>query len=32
MYLIYPYASFYPAKLRRFVETMRRTVPATMVS
>lgn len=30
MYLIYPYASFYPAKLRRFVETMRQCVPATM--
>lgn len=29
MQLIYPYASFYPAKLRRFVETMRQTVPAT---
>ncbi|MGT2511404.1 MULTISPECIES: LysR family transcriptional regulator [Cupriavidus] len=30
MQLVYPYASFYPAKLRRFVETMRQTVPATM--
>ncbi|WP_459573080.1 LysR family transcriptional regulator [Cupriavidus sp. 8B] len=30
MYLIYPYASFYPAKLRRFVETMRQAVPTAM--
>ncbi len=30
MYLVYPYARFYPAKLRRFVETMRQAVPAAM--
>ena len=27
VYLVYPYARFYPAKLRRFVEIMRRTMP-----
>lgn len=30
--LIYPYARFYPAKLRRFVETMREAVPQAMAS
>lgn len=27
MYLVYPYASFYPARLRRFVDAMREVVP-----
>jgi DNA-binding transcriptional LysR family regulator len=27
VYLVYPYARFYPAKLRRFVETMRAAMP-----
>ncbi|WP_454724876.1 MULTISPECIES: LysR family transcriptional regulator [Cupriavidus] len=30
--LIYPYARFYPAKLRRFVETMREAVPRAMAA
>lgn len=27
VYIVYPYARFYPAKLRRFVELMRKTMP-----
>jgi DNA-binding transcriptional LysR family regulator len=27
VYLVYPYANFYPARLRRFVELMRETLP-----
>lgn len=30
VYLIYPYARFYPARLRRFVEIMREAMPAIM--
>lgn len=30
VYIIYPYARFYPAKLRRFVDTMRAAMPAAM--
>jgi DNA-binding transcriptional LysR family regulator len=30
MYLVYPHARFYPARLRRFLEVMRETVPATV--
>ena len=30
IYLVYPHARFYPAKLRRFVETMREQVPQVM--
>ena len=30
VYLIYPYASFYPSRLLRFVVTMREAVPAMM--
>jgi DNA-binding transcriptional LysR family regulator len=30
VYLIYPYASFYPARLRRFIETMRQAMPAVI--
>ncbi|WP_420995632.1 LysR family transcriptional regulator [Cupriavidus sp. 30B13] len=30
--LVYPYARFYPAKLRRFVETMREAVPRAMAA
>lgn len=31
MHLVYPYARHYPAKLRRFVETMRQAVPGALV-
>lgn len=27
VYLVYPYARFYPAKLRRFIELMRKAMP-----
>jgi len=27
VYMVYPYARFYPAKLRRFIELMRKTMP-----
>ncbi|WP_225413681.1 LysR family transcriptional regulator [Stigmatella hybrida] len=30
MYLLYPYARFHPARLRRFVEWMRETIPAAL--
>jgi len=30
VHLVYPYARFYPARLRRFVETMREAAPAVM--
>ena len=30
MYLIYPYAKYYPARLRRFIEAMRTAVPAVI--
>jgi len=30
VYLVYPYARFYPAKLRRFIETMRDMMPAAV--
>ncbi|MCP3162112.1 LysR family transcriptional regulator [Myxococcus qinghaiensis] len=30
MYLLYPYARFHPARLRRFVELMRETIPAAL--
>lgn len=30
MYLVYPYARFYPARLRAFVEWMRETIPAAV--
>jgi DNA-binding transcriptional LysR family regulator len=30
MYLVYPYARFYPARLRAFVELMRETIPAAL--
>jgi len=30
VYLVYPYARFYPAKLRRFVDAMRQAVPGTV--
>jgi DNA-binding transcriptional LysR family regulator len=32
VYLTYPHARFYPAKLRRFLETMRTAVPTAMTS
>jgi DNA-binding transcriptional LysR family regulator len=32
MFLVYPYAAFYPAKLRRFMEAMRQAVPAAIAS
>lgn len=32
VYLIYPYASFYPVRLLRFVATMREAVPAMVAS
>nr|WP_174994921.1 LysR family transcriptional regulator [Pandoraea anhela] len=30
MYIIYPYAKYYPARLRRFVEAMRIAIPAVI--
>lgn len=30
MYIIYPYAKYYPARLRRFIEAMRCTIPAVI--
>ena len=30
VYIVYPYARFYPAKLRRFVDSMRAAMPAAM--
>lgn len=30
VYLVYPYARFYPAKLRRFVDTMREAMPGAV--
>ncbi|HSI60920.1 MAG TPA: LysR family transcriptional regulator [Ideonella sp.] len=30
VYLVYPYARFYPARLRRFLEAMRQAVPAAV--
>jgi len=30
VYLIYPYSSFYPAKLRRFIEALREGLPTGM--
>jgi len=30
VYLVYPHASFYPSRLRRFVEAMRAVVPGTV--
>ncbi len=30
MYLIYPYAKYYPARLRRFIEAMRSAIPAVI--
>ncbi|VVD69857.1 HTH-type transcriptional regulator DmlR [Pandoraea eparura] len=30
MYLIYPYAKYYPARLRRFIEAMRVAIPAVI--
>ncbi|VVE66924.1 LysR family transcriptional regulator [Pandoraea captiosa] len=30
MYLIYPYAKYYPARLRRFIEVMRAVVPGVI--
>lgn len=30
VHLVYPYARFYPARLRRFVDTMREAVPVVM--
>jgi len=30
VYLVYPYARFYPARLRRFVELMRQAMPAAV--
>jgi DNA-binding transcriptional LysR family regulator len=32
VYLVYPHARFYPAKLRRFVEAMRSAMPAVVAS
>ena len=32
VYLTYPYASFYPSRLLRFVSTMREAVPAMITS
>jgi DNA-binding transcriptional LysR family regulator len=29
LYLVYPHARFYPARLRRFVEVMRDAIPST---
>jgi DNA-binding transcriptional LysR family regulator len=30
VYLVYPYARFYPAKLRRFIDTMRESMPGAV--
>jgi DNA-binding transcriptional LysR family regulator len=30
MHLLYPYSSYYPAKLRRFVEVLRASLPAAL--
>ena len=30
MYLLYPYAKYYPARLRRFIEAMRAAIPAVI--
>jgi len=30
VYLVYPYARFYPAKLRRFIDVMRQAMPDAM--
>jgi DNA-binding transcriptional LysR family regulator len=30
MYIIYPYAKYYPARLRRFIEAMRAAIPAVI--
>lgn len=30
MYLLYPYAKYYPARLRRFIEAMRSAIPAVI--
>ncbi|MES2742539.1 MAG: LysR family transcriptional regulator [Pseudomonadota bacterium] len=30
VYIVYPYSNFYPAKLRRFVDTMRTAMPGAM--
>ncbi|WP_242559723.1 MULTISPECIES: LysR family transcriptional regulator [Pandoraea] len=30
MYIIYPYAKYYPARLRRFIEAMRTAIPAVI--
>ncbi|MDR3369352.1 LysR substrate-binding domain-containing protein [Rhodoferax sp.] len=30
VYLLYPYAQFYPAKLRRFIEVLRASLPAAL--
>ncbi|QEI08036.1 LysR family transcriptional regulator [Pigmentiphaga aceris] len=30
VYLVYPYARFYPAKLRRFIDTMREAMPGAV--
>lgn len=32
VYLMYPYARFYPAKLRRFIDVMREAMPGAMAS
>ncbi|HEX5748230.1 MAG TPA: hypothetical protein VFZ09_18470 [Archangium sp.] len=32
MSLLYPYARFYPARLRAFVEWMRETIPAAVAA
>jgi DNA-binding transcriptional LysR family regulator len=31
LYLVYPYARFYPQRLRRFIAAMREAMPAAMV-
>ncbi|MBV8658548.1 MAG: LysR family transcriptional regulator [Burkholderiales bacterium] len=30
MYLVYPYARYYPAKLRKFIDVMRQAIPALL--